>query len=92
MGYSSNSKAYGVFNCRTSAIIECINIVINDSSTTRMVEFDDNDVFENWESVEGVTSNREFSTYAVFDEPPNTIDDEEKELYLPKWTKKCLFY
>lgn len=57
-----------------------------------MVEFDDNDVFENWESVEGVTSNREFSTYVVFDEPPNTIDDEEKELYLPKWTKKCLFY
>lgn len=56
-----------------------------------MVEFDDNDVFENWESVEGVTSNREFSTYVVFDEPPNTIDDEEKELYLPKWTKNAYF-
>ncbi|MCH86050.1 retrovirus-related pol polyprotein from transposon tnt 1-94 [Trifolium medium] len=43
LGYSSNSRAYRVFNSRTKAIMESINVIIDDMSTIRNpdVEIDD---------------------------------------------------
>ena len=34
LGYSSSSKAYRVFNKRTSKVVEIVNVVIDETSTT----------------------------------------------------------
>lgn len=39
--YLNNNRAYRVYNLRTSIVLESINMAIDDSSATIMVEFDD---------------------------------------------------
>lgn len=40
LGYSSNSCVYLVHNLKTSVVMESINVVINDSIATKMVEIE----------------------------------------------------
>ncbi|PNX62594.1 putative gag-pol polyprotein [Trifolium pratense] len=35
LGYSTNSRAYRVYNLRTKVIVESINVVIDDLTSTR---------------------------------------------------------
>ncbi|MCI31251.1 gag-pol polyprotein, partial [Trifolium medium] len=38
LGYSTNSRAYRVFNSRTKVMMESINVVIDDSSTDKVTD------------------------------------------------------
>jgi len=40
LGYSTNSKAYKVFNSRTKAVMESINVVIDDVSEEKVPDVD----------------------------------------------------
>ncbi|MCI03437.1 retrovirus-related pol polyprotein from transposon tnt 1-94, partial [Trifolium medium] len=41
LGYSTNIKAYRVFNYRTKVMMESINVVIDDSSTDKVTDVED---------------------------------------------------
>lgn len=84
LSFSSNNRAYRVFNMRNSIVMESINMVINDSGATKMFASYDSDVFENQGSIEDVTSDIEWLTYIVSSKPPKSIKDEEKDSYLSK--------
>lgn len=45
LGDSNNSHAYCVYNLRTLTFMESINVVIDDSRTTKLVEYENNDIF-----------------------------------------------
>ncbi|MCI54526.1 gag-pol polyprotein, partial [Trifolium medium] len=38
LGYSTNSRAYKVFNSRTNTMMESINVVIDDSTTDKVTD------------------------------------------------------
>jgi len=40
LGYSTNSRAYRVFNSKTKTVMESINVVINDVPTERIPDVD----------------------------------------------------
>lgn len=45
LGYSNNSHAYRVYNLITFIVIESINVGINDTSVTKIIEYKDHDIF-----------------------------------------------
>lgn len=45
LGYSNNSRAYHVYNLRTSIVMESINVVIGDSEANKLIESKDINVF-----------------------------------------------
>lgn len=77
MGYSNNSHAYPVYNLRTSIAMESIIVFINDSSATKLVKFEDNDVFGDWDSFENTTDNIDTPTIITHVDPLRNIEKDE---------------
>lgn len=65
--------------------MDSINVVINDSRATKMVQSEDNDVFESWGTIEASTVDEDFSIDITNTEPPKATEDEKKGSSLPKW-------
>lgn len=64
-----------------------INAIIYYFGATRMVESNDNDIFENQESVEVITSNEELLIDVTNAQPFKATEDKEKDSYFLKWEK-----
>lgn len=75
--YSNNSRTCWIYNLRTSKVMESISVVIDDSSATKFVESEDNDVFGDQGSSKNVTDKVEIPFTYI--DPPKTFKDEEKD-------------
>lgn len=76
--YSYNNRAYRVYNLRSSNLVESINFFIDYSGDTKMVKYEDSDVFEIWDSNKNVVSDGDLLSTANPPKPPKNTEDEEK--------------
>jgi hypothetical protein len=70
LGYSSNSRAYRVFNKRIEIVIESINVVIDDEEVERPSSREENQLDSVDPSVTS-TDNIKASSSVSLDEPPS---------------------
>lgn len=64
-------------------MIESINVVIDDSDATRMVESKDNDVFEKRCSTKNFIGDKKSLFLAITIEPPRQLKIKKKSLLIP---------
>jgi hypothetical protein len=98
LGYSTNSRAYRVFNKRTKAVIESINVVIDDEEVQRPISREENQL----DSIDSsaaptdiikpppnMTPDESPSSPTTSDTTPTTSEDEDTPTNLPKrsWVK-----
>lgn len=76
---SSNNHAYRVYNLRTSTIIELINVIIDDSKVAKLVESDDNEILEVWETPKNATNNVEVPSNTPVDSYRTTKEEKKGE-------------
>lgn len=62
-----------------------MNIVIDDYETTKMIDYDESGVFENWRIFATNTRDGDVSKYVSTSDPPKVDDVEASELSEPKW-------
>lgn len=76
---SSNSHTYKVYNLRTLTVIKLINAVIYDSRVTKLIEFNDNEIFKVWDTPKNVTDIVKVSYTTLVDSSKSTEEENEDE-------------
>lgn len=95
LGYSTNNRAYRVFNTRTETVMESINVVIDDEEVERPRIGEENQLDSVDPSITS-TNNIKASPSVSPDEPPsspttsdtisNASEDEDTPANPPKWS------
>jgi len=91
LGYSTNSRAYRVFNKRTEIVMESINVVIDDEEVERLSSREENQLNSVDLSVAPYDiiepSPNESSSSTALDATPTTVEDEDTPANPPRQSR-----
>jgi len=91
LGYSTNSRAYRVFNKRTETVMESINVVIDDEEVERLSSREENQLNSVDLSVAPYDiiepSPNESSSSTALDATPTTVEDEDTPANPPRQSR-----
>jgi hypothetical protein len=94
LGYSTNSRAYRVFNKRTKTMIESINVVVDDEEIQRPISMEEKQLDSTEPSaaptdIINPSSKESHSSPTTSDTTPTTSEDEDTPANPPKqlWVK-----